>query len=342
MRSTFIRRAGAAGESNAARRARLDRTVVFAAVVASVAFARPAAAIDLATAGAHGPGAPASARYAKSDAQSPGEIAPLHAASVRARTDAAAANAHADNRTSPSGVTLQNAAAILSVGNGYFFGADAIVNSTNTSYPSGTLGLEVWATTDFPDGESPIARIVLTGIVLDDLPAQGTINFPFDTGTLASVPTSGTFWISVGIVDLVADGYFDVVTFRQERFPLQKRSCSPSDTNLCVNGSRFSLQGSWRDFSGVQQPLHVADPGTSDSGLFWFYGSDNWELLVKVLNACGDNGNDHYWVFAAAATTLEYYLTVKDTSADAEKIYFNPLGMPSASITDTLAFTTCP
>ncbi len=44
-------------------------------------------------------------------------------------------------------------------------------------------------------------------------------------------------------------------------------------------------------------------PGaTNESGLFWFFDDDNWEMLVKVLDGCGTNG--HFWVFLAAATDV--------------------------------------
>ena len=41
-------------------------------------------------------------------------------------------------------------------------------------------------------------------------------------------------------------------------------------------------------------------PSAPDSGLFYFFGASNLEMLIKVLNACGLN--DRYWVFFAATT----------------------------------------
>jgi hypothetical protein len=83
----------------------------------------------------------------------------------------------------------------------------------------------------------------------------------------------------------------------------------------------------------------TASSGTADSGLLWFYGPDNWEILVKVLNGCQQN--NRFWVFGAAATTLQYTLTVTDTQTGAVRSYFNPLGQSSPAITDTNAFATC-
>ncbi|MDA8016846.1 MAG: ARC6/PARC6 family protein [Thermoanaerobaculia bacterium] len=78
---------------------------------------------------------------------------------------------------------------------------------------------------------------------------------------------------------------------------------------------------------------------TGDSGLYYFFDADNWEMLVKVLDACGFN--DHFWVFSAATTNVEYTLTVTDTFTGKKKRYFNSLGTAAPAITDTSAFATC-
>lgn len=80
--------------------------------------------------------------------------------------------------------------------------------------------------------------------------------------------------------------------------------------------------------------------GSDDSGLYWFFVDDNWEMLVKVLDGCGFN--NHYWVFATATTDVEYTLEVVDSSNGIRKTYTNELGTASPAITDTAAFATCP
>lgn len=118
--------------------------------------------------------------------------------------------------------------------------------------------------------------------------------------------------------------------------------CVASNTVACLQGGRFKVEVAWKDFAGQGGPGLVASNHTSDSGLIYFYGPDNWEILLKVLDGCGTDGNDHYWVFAAAATTLEYKLTVTDTVAGQVRTYQNELGTASPAITDTEAFATCP
>ena len=79
---------------------------------------------------------------------------------------------------------------------------------------------------------------------------------------------------------------------------------------------------------------------TADSGLFWFFDPNNWEMMVKVLDGCALNG--HYWVFAAATTTVEYTLTVTDTLTGETAVYHNPLGTRAVAINDTDALAVCP
>jgi len=55
-----------------------------------------------------------------------------------------------------------------------------------------------------------------------------------------------------------------------------------------------------------------------------------------VLDACDVNGN--YWVFAAAATDVEYVIKVTDHVAESTRTYFNPLFTPGRATRDVEAF----
>ena len=116
--------------------------------------------------------------------------------------------------------------------------------------------------------------------------------------------------------------------------------CSPGPSTLCLGGGRFRVEVEWKDFQGVEGPGTVV-PGavSADSGLFWFFEPDNWELLVKVLDGCGTNGR--HWVFAAATTTVEYTLTVTDTRTGEVWTWRNPPGRASPAVTDTEALGGC-
>lgn len=117
-------------------------------------------------------------------------------------------------------------------------------------------------------------------------------------------------------------------------------TCVPGDAVACLNGGRFAVQVFWRDGGDGGGAAKVVPGGAArDSGLFWFFGADNWELLVKVLNGCGFN--ERFWVFAAATTDVEYTLRVVDSASGRAATYFNPLGTAAAAVTDIEALSTC-
>ncbi|MCP4657576.1 MAG: hypothetical protein GY856_19395 [bacterium] len=116
--------------------------------------------------------------------------------------------------------------------------------------------------------------------------------------------------------------------------------CTSGATAMCLNQERFQVGITWRDFEGNTGSGRVVPVGSDDSGLFWFFDSDNWELLVKVLDGCAVN--DRYWVFAAATTNVAYTLTVTDSETGLVMRYSNPLGVSAPAITDATAFATCP
>ena len=114
--------------------------------------------------------------------------------------------------------------------------------------------------------------------------------------------------------------------------------CVAGPAVLCLGEGRYRLAVAWRDFAG-RTGSGTAVPLSEESGLFWFFAASNLEMLVKVLDGCAVTG--HHWVFAAAATNVEYTLTVTDTTTGAAAVYRNPLGRSSPAVTDTLALG-CP
>lgn len=121
-------------------------------------------------------------------------------------------------------------------------------------------------------------------------------------------------------------------------------ACSEADgLTLCLGtGGRFKVQVSFRNRAGASTVTDRGDnlPLNLDSGLFTFFDPNNAELLVKVLAGCPIT--DHYWVFLAGTTNVEYTLTVTDTQR--QEVFFttNPLDRTSTTILETQALDTCP
>ncbi|MEO8190845.1 MAG: PKD domain-containing protein [Acidobacteriota bacterium] len=106
--------------------------------------------------------------------------------------------------------------------------------------------------------------------------------------------------------------------------------------SLCLNGGRFRVQATWRvpsqGTSGVGMPVAL----TGDTGYFWFFTSNNVELVVKVVDGAAVNGN--FWFFSGALSDVEYTVQVADTRTGAVRTYVNPQGT-LASSADTSAFS---
>ena len=120
-------------------------------------------------------------------------------------------------------------------------------------------------------------------------------------------------------------------------------------TQACLVGGRFQVNALWEDFQGNSGPAGVRNldasllGGPPDQALFEFVNTQDGyrnSLLVQLVNGCGVNGR--WWVFAGAASNVDYTLTVTDTDTDASSSYSNQLGTPAEAILDTQVFATCP
>lgn len=121
---------------------------------------------------------------------------------------------------------------------------------------------------------------------------------------------------------------------RGARFEL---GCFADETSLCLGG-RFHVEARWRTFDGLAGSAR-ARPLAGESGAFWFFGPDNAELLVKVLDGCAVN--DRYWVYAAGLTDVEVELEITDAWTGTVWRHANPLLKPFLPVHDVQAFATC-
>ncbi len=118
------------------------------------------------------------------------------------------------------------------------------------------------------------------------------------------------------------------------RFGQRLETACGGDADLCLHDERFRVEVAW-ELPGGEAGAGQAVPLTDDTGAFWFFGPDNLELMVKVLDGRALNG--HFWVFFGALSDVEYTVTVTDTATGATRSYTNPAGT-MASQADTTAF----
>ena len=114
-------------------------------------------------------------------------------------------------------------------------------------------------------------------------------------------------------------------------------SCQPSPTTLCVVGRRFGATARFRVGSSPVLTYGRAVSVTDPSGYFWFFGPDNVEVTLKMIDACPAS----YWLFASGMTNVGVTINVTDFKTGRTASYSNPVGTPFAAILDTNAFP-CP
>lgn len=177
----------------------------------------------------------------------------------------------------------------------------------------------------------------------------GTTDPNYSSGAYAALRAQ---WLRLGVAfeEEIEPGFghnnFPTKTLRdgiaflvRQTYPGFSAACDPGAGTLCLLGGRYRVGIEWQTAAaaGVGRAVPLA---AAESGLFWFFGANNIEALVKVLDGCAVNG--HVWVFASATTNVAFALTVTDTVGGSARRYENSLGHAASIVTDTTAFATCP
>ncbi|HVT14940.1 MAG TPA: serine protease [Thermoanaerobaculia bacterium] len=146
------------------------------------------------------------------------------------------------------------------------------------------------------------------------------------------------------------DGAFAVsfAVLRQWLAPQAAQPCVPGATTLCIDDKpgdrRFQATVAFHTtqgggISGAGHAIALSTLGVTQGGVFWFFGSSNPEMLLKVLNGCALGGS--FWVFFAADTNAGFTLTVVDTTSGSQRVYTNADLHTAAPVQDTSALP-CP
>lgn len=168
-----------------------------------------------------------------------------------------------------------------------------------------------------PDGRL-FSILSYTGPPIAPPPASSVVELVTETGTIVNG----------------ADIFFP------SNLAVREETCSPSETALCFGAGRFEVSVLWQDFEGNTGEGRKLPFTSRDTGLFYFFNRDNWELMLKVLDGCAIN--QRWWVFGSASTNVEFTVSVTDTRTGELRTYNNPLGNLAGAIADTDAFAVCP
>lgn len=110
-------------------------------------------------------------------------------------------------------------------------------------------------------------------------------------------------------------------------------SCTADANTLCLNQGRFKVQVAFQ--TSTATGAGTAIPLSGDTGSFWFFSSNNLELMIKVVDGRAVNGK--FWFFAGALSDVAYTITVTDLTTGTVKTYVATQGH-QAALNDTSAF----
>jgi hypothetical protein len=156
-------------------------------------------------------------------------------------------------------------------------------------------------------------------------PPSRICGFPDTSAFPDEILSGGASSVPLRAVELpVGRTASDAVSDRLEAVSGAVGTCAPGLETLCLLDGRFELSVDWHDQHNGNVGTGKAVPGTDRTGYFWFFNSQNIELVTKVLDNSAAGGN--FWFFYGALSDVEYTITVRDTVTDVTKSYHNSPG----------------
>ncbi len=258
---------------------------------------------------------------------------------LRSYTHGTAAGSQQNGGTIPSNTWVHIAVTSDGVTRNHYVNGELVRTVAETGSPAGssaTLGIGDDASWHYsPNGL--VNEVRLWNVARTQAQIQSTINVPLRSAQPGLVAVWPMFVATdaLGVHNGTFSGNLPPVLG-----PPATLNCGSSTTSgLCLQ-TKFAITAVDRTGppGSATSNAHVVVAGPG-SGIFWFFDSSNWEVMVKVINGCALN--NRWWVFSAATTNVFYEMYVTDVQSGQTKIYFNYPGPPAPAVTDTDAFP-CP
>jgi hypothetical protein len=236
----------------------------------------------------------------------------------------------------------------------------AAIQNTRAGGTSGTLRLVLWATPTVPVFGNTIFAYTLGTYTLGTLQA-GFEYTNVDSGFVTyTPPPMGCYYITVALEEYNGSTfpYEDLLTFTSGGTPDgsgydlfsfggaacgQTVGCSRTATTACLLNGRFQVDVTYNTSTGSgngQVMYFGSDRAESDQSVFlWFFSATNFEMGLKILNAC--SLNNHFWVFIGGLTNQGWTVNILDTQTLATATYSNALNNLTSTTADTSALP-CP
>lgn len=116
------------------------------------------------------------------------------------------------------------------------------------------------------------------------------------------------------------------------------RVTTSGQPSVYLRGGRYRVTATFEAFGETGRAL--GKNLTDESATFTFFGDENVELVLKVIDAC--TFNDRYWVFVSGLTDVPVEVLVEDLETGTSETYTSIGGSAFEPILDTNAFSTCP
>ena len=140
---------------------------------------------------------------------------------------------------------------------------------------------------------------------------------------------------SGGILD---DAMFTGADFTAPGYHVARvRVTRSGDPSIYLQGRRYRVSATYD--SGAESGQALGKNLTDESATFTFFGDENVELVLKVIDAC--SFNDRFWVFSSGLTDVEVEILVEDLESGTSRTYMSDGGSAFEPILDTDAFATC-
>ncbi|HSK74880.1 MAG TPA: hypothetical protein VLQ45_00350 [Thermoanaerobaculia bacterium] len=119
--------------------------------------------------------------------------------------------------------------------------------------------------------------------------------------------------------------------------------CVSDPNTACLVDGRFEVKVEWHQ-AASSGPAQIMKFGgqraeTEESAFFWFFSESNFELGLKILDACAIN--QRFWVFISGLTNQGWTVYIRDTVTGATKTYSNPVGHLTTTTADTTSGLSC-
>ncbi|MCY3927669.1 MAG: PKD domain-containing protein [Acidobacteria bacterium] len=197
---------------------------------------------------------------------------------------------------------------------------------------------------DIPCGEELCRTVTGAPVSFVDT-SGGTVTerrWSFGDGAGSDQRSPTHAWSSPGYYDVtltVSDGSSSGSVTRTVLVEAAVRagSCQADPETLCLQDSRFEVKLDWWSAAGQPGAGRVVQAGTNVAGLFRFSDSEDWEVLIKVLDGCAIN--ERIWVMGASTTGLGYRVRFTDTVTGESRSYAREPGGLAPVIVDREAFS---